>query len=131
MPVASSGRAANAAKRAPSEDPRRNLTEATAGTAPLARPSQRLHGREPARPGVGFAAWEASGATYILTADHVVADAVAAGEPLVTVRRGGREWQAEVLRTDAVNDLAVVRAPAGSPSRSGSGLARGPAEAGR
>ncbi len=54
--------------------------------------------------GSGFAAWVAGGATFIITANHVVA-----GWGEATVRRQGSSWTAAVLRVDRTNDLALLR----------------------
>jgi S1-C subfamily serine protease len=54
--------------------------------------------------GSGFAAWRDGGATYALTAYHVVS-----GGDSVSLRRAGGEWQGEVVEVDETNDLAVVR----------------------
>ncbi len=54
--------------------------------------------------GSGFAAWVAGGATYVITASHVVA-----GWSEATVRRRGSSWTATVLRVDRTNDLALLR----------------------
>ena len=58
--------------------------------------------------GTAWAAWTANGQTYLVTANHVVADAVAAGETTVTVHRKGTTWHGHIGTTDATNDLAVV-----------------------
>jgi serine protease Do len=56
--------------------------------------------------GTGFVAWRDGGATYLVTAAHVVAEASGA---FVTVSRKGGSWTAEIVRVDRSNDLAVVR----------------------
>jgi S1-C subfamily serine protease len=59
--------------------------------------------------GTGWAAWSADGDTYLITANHVVADAVAAGSRTVKVERKNRTWSGQVIRQDSTNDLATVR----------------------
>jgi S1-C subfamily serine protease len=59
--------------------------------------------------GTGWAAWTADGQTYLITANHVVADARAAGETTVEVRRKGAQWTGTIGATDSTNDLAVVK----------------------
>jgi len=59
--------------------------------------------------GTGWAAWNANGDTYLITANHVVADAVATGSRTVKVQRKNRTWSGQVIRQDATNDLATVR----------------------
>jgi S1-C subfamily serine protease len=64
--------------------------------------------------GAGFAAWREGGALYIVTANHVVADA---GSSFVTVTRKGGSWSGEIVRNDRQNDLALIRVsghPAGA-----------------
>jgi S1-C subfamily serine protease len=64
--------------------------------------------------GAGFAAWREGGALYLMTANHVVRDA---GSAFVTVTRKGGSWSGQIVRTDAKNDLALIRVqghPAGA-----------------
>ena len=56
--------------------------------------------------GAGFAAWTEGGVIYVITANHVVADA---RSPFVTVSRRGASWSGEIVRTDPRNDLAAIR----------------------
>jgi len=56
--------------------------------------------------GSGFVAWRADGATYLLTAAHVVEGA---DGPHVTVSRKGGRWSGEVTAVDARHDLAAIR----------------------
>ena len=56
--------------------------------------------------GAGFAAWTEGGAIYLVTADHVIADA---RSPFVTVSRKGASWSGEIVRRDSRNDLALIR----------------------
>jgi S1-C subfamily serine protease len=58
--------------------------------------------------GTGWVAWTDASRTYLITANHVVADALAAGERTVTVHRKGGTWHGQIGRTDPTNDLAVV-----------------------
>lgn len=54
--------------------------------------------------GSGWAAWREGGATFVITANHVVA-----GVKRVTVRQKASSWRGAVVRADGVNDLALVR----------------------
>jgi S1-C subfamily serine protease len=54
--------------------------------------------------GSGWAAWTTNGATYVVTANHVIE-----GYDSVTVTRQGSSWDGAVVRTDTVNDLALIR----------------------
>jgi S1-C subfamily serine protease len=56
--------------------------------------------------GSGFAAWRRGGATYVLTAAHVLEGT---DRRFVTVSRKGGSWSGEIVRVDRRNDLAVVR----------------------
>lgn len=56
--------------------------------------------------GAGFAAWTKGGVIYLVTADHVIADA---RSPFVTVSRKGASWSGEIVRRDPRNDLALIR----------------------
>jgi S1-C subfamily serine protease len=58
--------------------------------------------------GTGWAAWTRGATTYLITAHHVVAESVAAGDETVIVRRQGKKWSGTVSDIDEVNDLAVV-----------------------
>src|SRR5207253_1670215 len=88
----------------------KSLSQTKAGVAPLA--TQMLRSvftvETPEGLGTGWAAWSAQGVTYLITANHVVADTVANGRRTVTVRQKGHTWKGTVTRTDKVNDLAVV-----------------------
>src|SRR5205823_655051 len=59
--------------------------------------------------GTGFAAWTAGGATYVLTARHVVSDDLNLGHRWVNVKRKTTTWRGHVVRDDWVNDLALIR----------------------
>jgi S1-C subfamily serine protease len=56
--------------------------------------------------GAGFAAWTQGGVIYLVTAEHVIADA---RSPFVTVSRKGASWSGEIVRRDRANDLALIR----------------------
>ena len=58
--------------------------------------------------GTAWAAWTSAGDTYLITANHVVADDVAAGIRTVKLQQKGNTWTAAIGRTDPANDLAVV-----------------------
>ena len=58
--------------------------------------------------GTGWAAWTAGGDTYVITANHVVADDVAAGIKTVKLLQKSNSWTATIGKTDSTNDLAVV-----------------------
>ena len=89
----------------------KSLSQTKAGVAPLAARILRsvFTIETPSGLGTGWAAWSEQGFTYLVTANHVVADAVAAGAHDVTVRQKGRSWKGVIGRTDPVNDLAVVQ----------------------
>jgi S1-C subfamily serine protease len=55
--------------------------------------------------GTGFLAWANGDGSYLVTANHVVADA---GRSVTITRRGG-SWGGEVVARDPRNDLAVIR----------------------
>ncbi len=59
--------------------------------------------------GTAWAAWNAGGNTYLITANHVVKDSVDYGYRKVTIRRKNKSWPGYVEKTDSVNDLAVIR----------------------
>ena len=56
--------------------------------------------------GSGFFAWRDGGASYLLTANHVV-EGQLTGD--VTVSRKGASWSAEISAVDPKHDLAVIR----------------------
>ena len=87
-----------------------SLNKTKAGIAPLAaRILKSVFTIEtPQGLGTGWAAWTDAGHTYLITASHVVADALAAGETTVTVQRKGSTWHGQIGKTDPTNDLAVV-----------------------
>ena len=89
----------------------KNVSQAKAGAAPLAARILRsvFTIETPNGPGTGWAAWNEQGVTYLITANHVVHDALSSGTHEVTVRQKNRHWKGEIGATDSVNDLAVVR----------------------
>jgi len=82
--------------------------EAEAGFAPLAARTLRsvftIETYEGT--GTGWAAWQTNKGTFLITANHVVD-----GVTNVTVRNKGRSWKGTVVKTDSVNDLALIRVP--------------------
>jgi len=87
------------------------LSKSKAGIAPLAATILKsvFTIDTPNGLGTGWAAWSEPGSTYLITANHVVADALAAGVHQVTVRQKSRSWTGVVGATDTVNDLAVIK----------------------
>jgi S1-C subfamily serine protease len=55
--------------------------------------------------GSGFVAWQENGASFVLTAYHVVEDSSAG----VTISRKNGSWAGQVVGVDPKNDLALVR----------------------
>lgn len=86
----------------------RTLRRRETGIAPLATRVLRsvFTIETPTSIGTGFAAWREDGATYLVTAYHVVEDIRGA---FVTVSRKGGSWTGEIAGTDPKHDLAVVR----------------------
>jgi S1-C subfamily serine protease len=89
----------------------KSVSQTKAGVAPLAA---RILGSvftvvTPSGLGTAWAAWSAGGVTYLVTANHVVEDALLAGTHEVTIRQKARTWRGEIGATDSVNDLAVVK----------------------
>lgn len=56
--------------------------------------------------GSGFVAWQQDGATYLVTAYHVVEGQPSAG---VTISRKGGSWAGTIDAVDPKNDLALIR----------------------
>ena len=56
--------------------------------------------------GSGFVAWQEDGATFLVTAHHVVEDQVSSG---VTISRKGGSWAGTIDAVDPKNDLALIR----------------------
>ena len=59
--------------------------------------------------GTAWVAWKNGGTSYLITANHVVADAVASGDRSVTLKQKGASIPGTVVKTDTTNDLAVVQ----------------------
>jgi S1-C subfamily serine protease len=87
------------------------LTKSSAGSAPLAAKALRsvFTIETNTGTGTGWAAWTEGSTTYLITAEHVVAESVALGERQVLVQQKGKSWEGTISATDEVNDLAVVR----------------------
>lgn len=89
----------------------KRLSSSEAGVAPLA--TKVLHSvftvDTPTGLGTGWAAWQANGNTYLITANHVAQDALDYGTHQVTVKQKTRSWHGTIIRTDSTNDLAVIR----------------------
>jgi len=87
------------------------ISKTQAGVAPLARKVLRsvFTIDTPNGLGTGWAAWTSGHYTYLVTANHVVQDALYAGVHEVTVRQRNRSWMGTIGATDSVNDLAIVR----------------------
>jgi S1-C subfamily serine protease len=86
----------------------RTLRRRETGIAPLATRILRsvFTVETPTSTGSGFAAWREDGATYLVTAYHVVEDM---GGGSVTVARKGGTWSGEISGVDPKHDLAVIR----------------------
>jgi S1-C subfamily serine protease len=56
--------------------------------------------------GSGFVAWTDGDASYLVTANHVVAGQLGSG---VTISRKGGSWSGELTAVDPKHDLAVIR----------------------
>lgn len=65
--------------------------------------------------GTAWVAWRNASGTYLITADHVVGDAVAIGDNQVTLLQKSATYTGTVLRTDETNDLALIRADTSVP----------------
>ena len=98
----------NAALGARVQAAERSLRRRETGIAPLARRVLRSVFTVETRTstGSGFAAWREDGATYLVTAYHVVEDV---GGGSVTVARKGGTWSGEISAVDPAHDLAVIR----------------------
>lgn len=59
--------------------------------------------------GTAWVAWRSGGVSYLITASHVVADALASGDRSVKLKQKGVSVAATVVKTDTTNDLALVR----------------------
>jgi S1-C subfamily serine protease len=85
------------------------LAESDAGIAPLAtRILRSVYTIETDESGgTAWVAWERGGSSYLITADHVTS-----GYDDVTILKGTRRWPGRVVRSDEVNDMALVRVDA-------------------
>jgi S1-C subfamily serine protease len=88
-----------------------NLEKSKAGVAPLATLVLRsvFSVETPNGVGTGWAAWGDASSTYLITANHVAQDAIVMGTHQVTVKQKARTWKGTIVKTDSVNDLAVIR----------------------
>ena len=59
--------------------------------------------------GTGFVAWVRGGSSYVLTANHVVVLSIDHGDYGVRVHTGTKIWHGRIVKTDADNDLALIR----------------------
>jgi serine protease Do len=62
--------------------------------------------------GTAWLAWKRGGQSYLITANHVVADAMSTGDTSVTLRQHSRSYPGTVIKTDETNDLALIRTDA-------------------
>jgi S1-C subfamily serine protease len=62
--------------------------------------------------GTAWVAFRRGGKTYLITANHVVADAVSVGDNAVTLRQKNATYSGTVVRTDETNDLVLIEAGA-------------------
>lgn len=85
----------------------RSLKRRDAGVAPLAKRVLRsvFTIETDAGLGTGFVGWTDADGVYVITANHVVANASSS----VTLTRAGHSWRGDVQAEDAQNDLAIVR----------------------
>jgi S1-C subfamily serine protease len=88
----------------------KDVATANGGFAPIARMVLRsvFTVETTGELGTAWAAWTDAGSTYLMTANHVIADAQYTGSA-VTVRQKNRTWTGTIATSDSVNDLAVVR----------------------
>jgi S1-C subfamily serine protease len=86
----------------------RTLERREVGIAPLTTRVLRsvFTVQTPTGVGSGFAAWREDGATFLVTAYHVVEDM---GGGTVTVARKGGTWSGDIAGVDPKHDLAVIR----------------------
>jgi S1-C subfamily serine protease len=56
--------------------------------------------------GSGFVAWQEGGASFLVTAHHVVDGNISSG---VTISRRGGSWAGTIVAVDPTNDLALIR----------------------
>jgi S1-C subfamily serine protease len=85
----------------------RSLNRRDAGIAPLAKRVLRsvFTVETDAGLGTGFVGWTDADGVYVVTANHVVANASSS----VTLTRAGQSWRGDVQAQDAKDDLAVIR----------------------
>jgi putative serine protease PepD len=62
--------------------------------------------------GTAWVAYRSGGKTYLITANHVVSDAVSLGDSSVTLRQRSSTYAGTVVHTDETNDLALIETPA-------------------
>lgn len=88
-----------------------NLEKSKAGVAPLATLVLRsvFTVETPNGVATGWAAWSDGTSTYLVTANHVAQDAIAMGTHEVAVKQKALTWKGTIVKTDSVNDLAVIR----------------------
>ena len=89
----------------------KNLRLSKAGVAPLAQRILRsvFTVDTPNGLGTGWVAWTDGGNTYLITANHVAQDAIGNGTRQVTIKQKTKSWPGTIVKTDTVNDLAVIR----------------------
>jgi S1-C subfamily serine protease len=59
--------------------------------------------------GTAFVAWVNGGASYLITANHVVVLSVARREYDVRIHTGRKIWNGRIVRSDPDHDLALIR----------------------
>jgi S1-C subfamily serine protease len=93
------------------QDAEKKINVSNAGVAPLANRVLKsiftITGST--EQGTAWAAWTSAGDTYLVTANHVVANDVSAGAYQVRLTQKGRTWNGTIIRYDDVNDLALVK----------------------
>jgi S1-C subfamily serine protease len=62
--------------------------------------------------GTAWVAFTSDGSTYLITANHVVSDAVSIGDSNVTLHQKNRSYSGTVVDTDSTNDLALIKTTA-------------------
>jgi putative serine protease PepD len=62
--------------------------------------------------GTAWVAWTNAGSSYLITANHVVSDAISAGDRQVTLKQKSGIYSGTVIRTDETNDLALIQTQA-------------------
>lgn len=61
--------------------------------------------------GSGFVAWVEGRSSYVITANHVVVLSVDHGDYGARVHTGTKVWLGRIVKTDEVNDLALIKVP--------------------